>query len=145
MGHSRLLITALLGLALAACSSATTQELRADPREKGTVSVRQPYPVVYSNLSNRAAYCFHGGTPASNFRTEATEVEPGKYGTVEVIHAGILVSEVLISADVRATADGTEVTYFVNSRIYPIFSDAKDRFRPIMEEWAAGTGTRCLA
>ena len=40
--------------------------------------------------------------------------------------------------DAVATPDGTEVTYYINPN-FAIFTT----FRPVIMEWAEGTGTRC--
>ncbi|MGB8274899.1 MAG: hypothetical protein WCF16_06455 [Alphaproteobacteria bacterium] len=138
VGVRRLLgmIASISCLALAACDT-TTAEMRADAREKDTVHVALPYLVAYHNFIRRAGECNHQGTPVSYFYVEWTEKISGKSGLVEVIQNGLL-RAVMISADIVAVSDGTDISYYVNHR-FAVFRD----FHPIIREWAMGTGTDC--
>ena len=130
------ILAVMSAFALGACAM-TTQEMRSDPREHDSFHVDLPYATVYANFVRRGEGCFHGGTPVSNFDIEKSETVPGKSATVEVVQHG-LARRVMVSADINAAAEGTDITYYVNPH-FSIFV----KFRPVMMEWAQDTGTNC--
>ena len=123
-------------LAAGACA-VTTSGVRESPGEQGTIHVAAPYDVVYRHFVTRATECAHGGTNVSYFFVTAAERIPGKSAIVEVVQSG-LYRRVMMSTDIVAVGDGTDVTYYKNSAL-GIFIN----FYPVMDEWAHGTGSRC--
>jgi hypothetical protein len=115
----------------------TTEGVRADAGEKGTIHVAAPYDVVYRHFVARAEGCHHGGTNVSYFFVTAAERIPGKSAIVEVVQGGLL-RRVMMSTDIVAVGDETDVTYYKNPELGIFMS-----FHPTMVEWANGTGTRC--
>lgn len=139
MHRVRAAVVVLSLVPLCACST-TTEELHADPGEQGTFRVALPFRTVYSNFGKRAEGCFHGGTPAAHFYVAADESKPRQFGTFDVVEEGVVPSlrRVIISADITATPDGTDVSYFANKHVTFMLT-----YRATMVEWANGTGEKC--
>ena len=120
-------------LALGACTF-STEAVRSDAGDKGTIHVAAPYDVVHRNFVARAKYCYD--PPGTAFVTDS-ETIPGESAVVEV-RQGNIIQRVLITADVVAAGDQTDVTYYKNPEIPNIVA-----YRPVMTEWANGSGTKC--
>jgi len=129
-------IAFLCCLASGACA-VTTEGVRSEPGQRGTIHVAAPYDVVYRRFVARAHGSADGGTNVSYFFVTAAERVPGKSAIVEVVQGGLL-RRVMISTDITAAVDGTDVVYYKNSA-FAIFID----FDPVIAEWANGTGSRC--
>jgi len=132
-------ISLLCCLALGACTI-TSSGVRADPGEKDTIHVAAPFDVAYHNFLNRAKYCFPYTPPYGPPNTPSvttTETTPGKAAVVELMDNTIL-HRILLSVDIVATDDRTDVTYYKNPSWRP-FRD----LHPVMAEWTTGKGTNC--
>jgi|HubBroStandDraft_2_1064218.scaffolds.fasta_scaffold651022_1 hypothetical protein len=127
----------------------TSDELRADPHEKGSISISMPYSVAFANLVSSANECFPArhanlGALASNYtHVSVEEIARGRLAKIEgVTEHSLTKDNVFVSIDVRAIQNGTEIDYYVSPRFFGIYDDSSS-FRPIAEAWANGDGTKC--
>lgn len=123
-------------LALGACNF-STEAVRSNAGDKGTIHVAAPYDVVHRNFVARANDCAGPPPPDGPEFVTDSETIPGKSAVVEV-RVGNVIQRVLISADIVAAGDGTDVTYYKNPDSLNIVA-----YRPVMMEWANGTGSKC--
>ena len=123
-------------IALSACST-TREQMRPDARERDRFHIDLPYTTVVANFVRRGQDCYHGGLPASYFVIEKSEPAPGQSAIVEVVQYG-LARRVMVSADITSAPSGSDIIYYVNPN-FSIFVT----FKPVMMEWAQGTGTSC--
>jgi len=124
------------GLALGACTFSSAA-VRSDAGDKGTIHVAAPFDVVHRNFVARANYCAGPPPPDGPEFVTDSETIPGKSAVVEV-RVGNIIQRVLMSADIVAAGDQTDVTYYRNPDSLNIVA-----YRPVMTEWANGIGTKC--
>ena len=144
------ILTSLFILTGCAMSS---NELRADPHEKGSIRVALPYSVAFANIASSANECFpsrltgvayaYTTIAVTYMHVNVTEIETGKLTRVEVVvDRAIGKNNVIVSIDVRSIPAGTEIDCYISQRYFGTYYDSPS-FRPIAEAWANGNGTKC--
>jgi hypothetical protein len=136
LSNFRVAVGLMSALAAGACST-TTEELRANPGEQGSFHVALPYRTVYINLNKGAESCTRANTNGAHMLVDSGEIELGRFGRVDVVEEGTLGHRVIISTDITATPDGTDVTFVVNKHVFYL------TYRSSIVGWANGTGTKC--
>jgi hypothetical protein len=136
LSNFRVAVGLMSVLAAGACST-TTQELRANPGEQGSFHVALPYRTVYINLNKGAVSCTHANTNGAQMLIEPSEIELGRFGRVDVVEEGTLGRRVIISTDIVATPDGTDVTFVANKHVFYL------SYRSSIVGWANGAGNKC--
>ncbi len=136
MSNFRVAVGLVSILAVGACST-TAEELHASPGEQGSFHVALPYRTVYINLNKGAESCTHANTNGASMLIDSHEIELGQFGRVDVVEEGTLGRRVIISTDVIATPDGTDVTFVANKHVFYL------TYRPSIVGWANGTGKSC--
>ena len=134
----------------------SSEQLRAEPHQKGTVSFTESYPEVLANITASANKCFPsrplyyspstGAAASPHMVVRAIELELGKLAKVEALTAGLGLDggaeDVFMSLDIRAIPSGTEVDYYISRAFFGTY-DASSSFVPIINSWAHGDGTKC--
>jgi hypothetical protein len=106
-------VLACLTLFLPACAEDTSQ-LRASTNEKASFQLETPYSEVYQTYLANAHACYKGGTPASYFYVEDRQNDARTEGSIDIIQDG-LARRVLVSSDIVADGNNTDVTYYINT------------------------------
>ncbi|MDE1987650.1 MAG: hypothetical protein KGJ28_14020 [Alphaproteobacteria bacterium] len=134
----------------------SSEQLRAEPHQKGTVRFTESYPEVLANITVSANKCFPskplyyspstGAAASPHLVVRAIELEPGKLAKVEALTAGLGLDggteDVFTSLDIRSIPTGTEVDYYISRAFFGTY-DASSSFVPIVTSWAHGDGTKC--
>jgi hypothetical protein len=124
----------------------SSQELRADPHQKGSVNFADPYPTIFANISTSANKCFPtrnlGGPAAGEMAVKSIELEPGKLARVEGMTLSFGGQDVFLSIDIRAIPNGTVVDYYISAAFFGRF-DNSSSFAPVVNLWARGDARKC--
>ena len=144
------LIGALFGiLLLSGCANLvhSSEELRANPYQKGTVNFSDPFPTIFANISASANKCFPtrnlGGPAAGQMMVKSIELEPGKLARIEGVTFDVVgYQDVFLSIDIRAISSGTEVDYYISRSVFGRF-DESSSFVPLVNLWAHGDASKC--
>ena len=133
----------------------SSEQLRANPHQKGTVSFADPYPVILANITASANKCFPTrklsyspgyveSATAPEMTVRSDELESGKLAIVEGLTRGGLdpAEDVFMSLDIRATPSGTEVDYYISPFLFGRY-DNSSSFVPLANAWAHGDATKC--
>lgn len=94
MAHAAAVLACVALLSGCTNLSVSSEQLRADPQQKGTVSLAAPYPVVSANITASANKCFPtkslyydpgylASVTAPQMSVRSDELEPGKLARVK--------------------------------------------------------------